>query len=292
MSPLIYIMTKSHSSENTKLLVIKRYNKGNITQSELAEIFDVNVRTIKRWIKNYKLKNNLSRESRIAVSYKIKQKHVNFVLQLIKKNQQWSINTLWNEMNNKFYDFNISKAHLSDVIRDNNITRKRTRQRHYPITRYGKPINYKKDLSIFYKITDKYSIHKIICIDETSINAHMPSSYSRCELGKRCVYRTTDNKVFKKFTLVCAIMSKGVIGWILYENGGMTADRMNEFISQFINNKLKKCLIIMDNGGPHKRRILEKLLKIMETLYSIVYHIDQKLMQLKAGLISLNIIIK
>jgi len=51
-------MTKSHFSENTKLLVIKRYNKGNITQSELAEIFDVNVRTIKRWIKNYKLKKN------------------------------------------------------------------------------------------------------------------------------------------------------------------------------------------------------------------------------------------
>lgn len=72
-------MTKSHSSENTKLLVIKRYNKGNITQSELAEIFDVNVRTIKRWIKNYKLKNNLSRESRIAVSYKIKQKLKNLL---------------------------------------------------------------------------------------------------------------------------------------------------------------------------------------------------------------------
>ena len=39
-------MTKNHSSENTKLLVIKRYNKDNITQSELVEIFDVNVRTI------------------------------------------------------------------------------------------------------------------------------------------------------------------------------------------------------------------------------------------------------
>ena len=70
------------------------------------------MRTIKRWIKNYKLKNNLSSESRIA--YHIKQKQVNFVLQLIKKNQQWSINTLWsmntlwNEKNNKFDDFNIS----------------------------------------------------------------------------------------------------------------------------------------------------------------------------------------
>ena len=36
-------------------------------------------------VKNYKLKNNLSRYSRITVSYKIKQKHVNFFYNLLKK---------------------------------------------------------------------------------------------------------------------------------------------------------------------------------------------------------------
>lgn len=54
---------------------------------------------------------------------------------------------------------------LSRVIRDNNLTRKRTR------TRYNKPINFKKEMKIFYDKVDKFSIHKIISIYETSIRA-------------------------------------------------------------------------------------------------------------------------
>ena len=170
-------MVGTHSSKKTKKLAIKRYKKGNISQLELADIFDVNVRTIKRWIKHDKLNKSFDRNSRKSISYKLKQKHVNYSLKLIKANPQWSINILWNELKNKYDDFNISKAHLSDVIRDNNITRKRTRQRHCPITRYGKPIDYKKEMKSFYTITDKYSIHKIISIDETSVNALIPFNF-------------------------------------------------------------------------------------------------------------------
>ena len=158
-------------------------------------------------------------------------------------------------------DFVISESHLADVIRDNNITRKRTRQRHYPVLRYGKPIDFKKEMEIFYKTIDQYSLSKIICIDETSINAQMVHSYSRCSLGKRCVHKTINNKVFQKFTLrVCAISSKGLVGWTLYQKGGMTGDRMCEFIKSFITNKFKKCLIIMDNGGPHKSKSIDDLI--------------------------------
>lgn len=47
-------------------------------------------------------------------------------------------------MYENFDNFSISQGHLAKVIRDNNITRKRTRQRHYHETRYRKPINLKK----------------------------------------------------------------------------------------------------------------------------------------------------
>ena len=39
----------------------------------------------------------------------------------------------------KYKDFDITPKHLGQVIRDNNITRKRTRHEHYPKERYGKP---------------------------------------------------------------------------------------------------------------------------------------------------------
>lgn len=58
--------------------------------------------------------------------------------------------------------------------------------------------------------------------------------------------------LFRKFTLVCAINNKKIIGWTLYENGGMNGERMVQFIDDFIVGKYKKHLIIMDNGGAHK----------------------------------------
>ena len=49
----------------------------------------------------------------------------------------------------------------------------------------------------------------------------MKPNYSRCELGKRCVAKTTDNRVFKKYTLVTTFSSKGSVAYYLYENGGI-----------------------------------------------------------------------
>ena len=38
----------------------------------------------------------------------------------------------------KYENFNITSQHLGQVIRDNNKTRKRTRHKHFPKTRYKK----------------------------------------------------------------------------------------------------------------------------------------------------------
>ena len=65
----------------------------------------------------------------------------------------------------------------------------------------------------------------------------MIMEYSRCELGKRCIVKTDDSYLFRKFTLLVAISNSKCIGWILYEKGGMTKERLVEFL---------------DNAGSHK----------------------------------------
>tara|TARA_B100000524_G_C23643361_1_gene367549 strand:+ start:221 stop:826 length:606 start_codon:yes stop_codon:yes gene_type:complete len=200
-------------------LTIEYYNKNNVTQAEVSKIFKITRQTFGVWLKDYNQNNSLDRKNREAVSYKIKQKHVNYAKTIIEKNKEYSISIIWSKLKSKYADFDISKGHLAEVIRDNNITRKRTKRRHYPNKRYNKPINLKLQVKQFYSITDKYSLTKIISIDETSIYAEMASNYSRCDLGKRCVKKTTDNRVFTKYTLVCAMNSKGIIGYELYENG-------------------------------------------------------------------------
>ena len=51
----------------------------------------------------------------------------------------------------KYHTCSITSQHLGQVIRDNNITRKRTTIRHYPELRYGNVIDLKKGLKIFTK---------------------------------------------------------------------------------------------------------------------------------------------
>jgi len=179
----------------------------------------------------------------------------------LKEHQHFQYLCYGRKIKSKYNDFDITETHLSRVIRDNNYTRKRTKIRHYPETRYNKPIDYVKEMKFFYKITDKYSIHKIISIDETSIHAQITNNYSRCKLGKRCVKKTTNNVVFKKYTLVCAINSKGIVGFELYENGGMNLQRMKDFLKKYINDKYKNNLIIMDNGGSHKSKEIRKYIE-------------------------------
>ena len=86
----------------------------------------------------------------------------------------------------KYKNFDITLQHLGKVLRDNNKTCKRTRHKHFPEYRYGKQVDKKKKIK-------KYKLNKIISIDETSISPAMIAEYSRCALGKRCIFKTSDS---------------------------------------------------------------------------------------------------
>lgn len=173
----------------------------------------------------------------------------------------------------KYNDFDITSQHLGKVIRDNNITRKRTKTSHYPKTRYGSLTDLKADLKKFYKEVDKYDLSKIICLDETSIQPYMMPSYSYGPLGKRCIIPTDDNFIFRKYTLLVAISMNGIVGAKIYEKGGMTKERFVDFIDLFIKDKYKDHLIILDNAGSHQNDLVKN--KIIQTgnkyLFSIPY---------------------
>jgi len=171
----------------------------------------------------------------------------------------------------KYEDFDITPQWLGKVIRDNNQTRKRTRHEHFPKIRYGKPIEKQKELTSFYNEVDKYRIDKIISLDETSIKPAMLIEHSRYSLGKRCIVKTDDSYLSRKFTLLVAISK--CIGWILYEKGGMNKERLVEFLDKFIFNKYKKYLIILDNAGSHKNSYVKDAITDSgnKCLFSIPY---------------------
>jgi len=141
--------------------------------------------------------------------------------------------------------------------------------------RHKSPTDRKADLQAFYSVVSSFPIDRIISIDETSLTPFMFRPYSRCPLGEKCIETTDDNKVFTKHTFVGAISSSKIMGWRLYEQGAMNADRFVEFVGSIIKeHHLENYLFLFDNAGAHKG---EKIKKLMEQtnnrfLYTIPYN--------------------
>ena len=242
-----------HKTEDYKLSAVNYYIKNKVSMDKVCEIFD----SLSRWVNRYEKDKSIKRYSRKSISYKITKGQVTYVLTLLKQNQQITMTELVKLVKKKYKDFDITPQWLGKVLRDNNKTRKRTRHEHFPIMKYKKPINKKEELNKFYKEISKYKLNKIISLDETSISPAMIAEYSRCESGKRCVVKTDDSFFFHKFTLLVAISNSKCIGWTLYEKGGMTKERLVEFMNTFIFNKYKNHLIILDNAGSHRNNFVK-----------------------------------
>jgi transposase len=199
-----------HKSEDYKLSAVKYYLNNDVSLDDVCEIFDCPKQSLYRWVKRYEELEEIKRLSRKPKSYKITKEQIKYVIQKLKENEQITMEELHKIIKKKYKDFDITPQHLGQVIRDNNITRKRTRHErwiknlrffihptfnkikqsfillneHYPNERYGNPTDIKKELKAFYKEISKYSLDKIISLDETSIQPSMIMEFSKCELGK------------------------------------------------------------------------------------------------------------
>ena len=128
-------MVSKHKSKDTKKLAIEYYKNNNVSHNNVASIFQIGEKTLRRSIRRFDEEKSLDRKNKDAISYKITQNQVKYLLKLVQEYPTLSIRLLWSKMHDKFDDFNISESQVRRVIRDNNITRKRTRVRHYPDTR-------------------------------------------------------------------------------------------------------------------------------------------------------------
>ena len=264
-------MTKQFTPD-LKLQAVKYYKKIN-NYVKVCEIFDCSERSLKRWVERYTKTQNVNRKTRKLGSYKLNKQHIQFIKNTIREHNDIQMNFLHELVKVKFPKLDISRQYLSDIIRDNNITRKRATFKHYPKTYRGNIRDEKQELQQFFNVINKFSLEDIISIDETSVSTSLTYKYCRAYLGDRCVKKTTNNVVFKKYSLVVAINNKKCISSELYQNGSVNADRFNEFL-QNICNKVKGKLIVLDNGQIHKRESTKQIIKDSGNflVYTCPYH--------------------
>jgi transposase len=262
----------THKSEDYKLSAVEYFLTTDTTQEDVCKIFKCSVRSLLRWVDKYNTDGEIYRHNREPIAYKVKKEHVKFILEELKKNKTITLEEILTKLKTKYKDVDLSLMHVHRIIKNNNITLKITRIRHEPVKRFGKDIDINKRIKEFYEEVKKYKLEDIICIDETSIKSLQKRQHCYSEMGKRCVIKTTSQEVFKKYTGIFAITSKGVIEWDLYEKGGITTDRLIEFLEKNITSKLKNKLIILDNASSHRNeRIKELIGKNNHILYAVPY---------------------
>jgi transposase len=264
-------MTSKHKSEDYKLSAVEYYLVGDKSQIDVCKIFKCSPRSLMRWVEKYEKEGEIKRENRKPVAYKVHKEHVKFLLDEINKNKTITMTELKHKLKDKF-KIELSRFHINRIVNDNNITLKITRIRHEPEKRFGKEININQKLKEFYDEIKKHKLEDIICIDETSISGLQKRHQCYSELGKRCVIKTQSQEVFKKYTGIFAISYNGVLGWDLYEKGGIDSDRLYEFLEKHITKKYKNKLIILDNASSHRNEKIKELLNRHNTLlYSVPY---------------------
>ncbi len=267
---LNYIMPK-HKSEDLKLLAV-RYYLQNGNQTETCELYDCSPRSLMRWVDKYQEDGEIKREQRPSVSYKVTKAHIKYLLSEIKRDKTITMDNLLKKLKKRFPSLDLSRTHLGQVIRENNISLKQTRIRHQPQTRYGRPVNIRNQLATFYREINKWNINDIICIDETSLNSFMVRHHCYEKVGKRCVVKTTDQAVFKKYTGIFAISANGMIGYEIYDQGGIDSNRLLAFLRKYITRRFRNKLIILDNASSHRNQRVKDLINQNNTLlYSFPY---------------------
>ena len=261
-----------HKSEDYKLSAVDYYLTEDTSQLETCRIFKCTPRSLMRWVQQYKKEGNVNIHYRKPVAYKVKKEYVKFLLDEIKKNKTITLYELTEKLKETYKDIDLSTTQIFRVMNDNNITLKLTRIRHEPTKRFGKDIDISSKIKEFYEEVKKYKIEDIICIDETSIKSLQKRNHCYSQKGKRCVIKTQSQEVFKKYTGVFAISVNGVIHWDLYEKGGITTDRLIEFLEHNITSKLQNKLIILDNASAHRNERIQKLInKHNNILYAVPY---------------------
>jgi len=103
----------------------------------------------------------------------------------------------------------------------------------------------------------------------------MTLSYGRSRSGTR-VIKKTNKYPYKRYNMLCAISADKVVGWKLYpeRKGGVKTNDILDFLNEFVIDKYKNHLIIMDNAVIHKSKLIKE--KIEESknylLHSVPYH--------------------
>ena len=149
---------KSLDYKNT---AVEYYLVEDTTQEDVCRIFKCSRRSLMRWVKQYETDGEITGYERKPIATKVRKEHVDFLINEIKKRKTITMEDLLIKLKEKYPDADITRQHLTRVVRDNNITLKIARVRHEPNKRFGKDIDINSKIKEFYNEIKKYKLEDI-----------------------------------------------------------------------------------------------------------------------------------
>lgn len=130
-----------HKTEDYKLAAVRHYLEISDSQRNTCIAFGCAQQSLQRWVVRFLAEASIQRHNRLPLSYKITQPQAAYAIEYLLNHQTASTPELHTAVKEHFPEFNISISHLRDIVRDFNLTRKRTRHGHFPTQRYRRPVN-------------------------------------------------------------------------------------------------------------------------------------------------------
>ena len=141
-----------HKSEDYKIAAVKHYLHESHNREFTARAFSCPKRSLARWTRRYRDTQAIQRQNRESIAYKVTEAQAAWAADYVRTHQTISSPELLRTFQERFPGAQISARHLSRVVRENNLTRKRTRHGHFPRERYRQPVNRSQQLRAFYQI--------------------------------------------------------------------------------------------------------------------------------------------
>ncbi|RHZ35801.1 IS630 family transposase [endosymbiont GvMRE of Glomus versiforme] len=228
------------------------------TPKELADIFEVNEKTIRNWKReNNEPKKKRGRKSKIRGTFLI---DLIFSLWIENKTatQQEMANYISKKMGQK-----VSRYTILRTLKKYEITRKKL------TNHYSEQAKHIRRISKFKKIIARLTHPRILALDECSFHLNETPRYGYSHKSSRASYKKPGRQGDNNTLILCIqnVANKGVIHYELIEKG-MKTKNFHNFLTnlQLLNNK--KHYLLLDNLSVHraKKSCLDLKLTTIEEL--------------------------
>lgn len=251
-----------YSSDFVKMIIKVHKNRKilNMTVKEIAVFYEISKQSIYNWVhgKCSKKERQLTKQ----IYKETDKKYVKYVLKYVKDNPQFNIKDLLRNLMTLF-EIAISKQTLYNILKKNNITRKRIQIDKYPHKK-EKYDNELKELQS--KI--KHRKDRIMSFDETGIQINAVNNYGWSPKGEQCLIECPHKNIDVRYSLLFAITKKKVVSYYL-KKGTINGIDFNNFMKG-LHKKNGRYKYLMDNARIHHAKVIDEDIK-KNIIYNVPY---------------------